>query len=457
VAPELAGARIRQDLLTITGFSRASRSRGDQLWGRVSGFRSGMEVISWAADQFRLAGIRDVSVQRFGASSEMWWPESWEVTLLKNTASGRESAGIPLASALPVSGSTLSGGPIVAPLVEVASSNGFGADFATVDVRGKVAVQQIRLFSQTETEWQWAGRRSRALIARGALGVINVVDLPGNMHVLEDGGCRGLCFNLGSADGEFLLRVMRNAATAGAEEPRIRLRVDASRRVGMRAANTVAVIPGNSAEAIVITAPIDGWFEAAGDHGDALAVMMSLARHFAKAENRPERTLVFVASAGQNSQGLDGATNFVRMNRDLLRTAVAVLDLANVAQFRTDRYPWDILPSEETMTVRITGGGQFLDDVSRRGVARYGFRARIAPDTGMDAFADGLVPGVAGRTGGFSDAGVPVVRISHEGMLLHTTGDMVETISTPGLERAARFVAYFVRQLDTAPVRMINP
>jgi hypothetical protein len=41
--------------------------------------------------------------------------------------------------------------------------------------------------------------------------------------------------------------------------------------------------------------------------------------------------------------------------------------------------------------------------------------------------------------------------------LYHTTGEVLDAISTPGLERAARFFAYFLKQVDQAPRARINP
>ena len=35
----------------------------------------------------------------------------------------------------------------------------------------------------------------------------------------------------------------------------------------------------------------------------------------------------------------------------------------------------------------------------------------------------------------------------------HTTGDVLGTISTPGLERAAHYFEYVVRKIDEAPTR----
>jgi hypothetical protein len=41
--------------------------------------------------------------------------------------------------------------------------------------------------------------------------------------------------------------------------------------------------------------------------------------------------------------------------------------------------------------------------------------------------------------------------------LYHTTGEVADVISTPGLERIARFFAYFVKEVDKAQARQINP
>jgi hypothetical protein len=43
--------------------------------------------------------------------------------------------------------------------------------------------------------------------------------------------------------------------------------------------------------------------------------------------------------------------------------------------------------------------------------------------------------------------GVPRVRAIHAGPMYHTSGATLDTISTPGLERAARFYAYFVTEI----------
>ncbi len=102
---------------------------------------------------------------------------------------------------------------------------------------------------------------------------------------------------------------------------RVQLRLDGSMRTGLRGQNAFGLIPSksgsSSGESIIVNAHADGWYDAAGDNGDGLAVLVAMARHFSRQENRLDRTLVFVASGGHHSTGLNGPSNFVRLNREL--------------------------------------------------------------------------------------------------------------------------------------------
>ena len=138
---------------------------------------------------------------------------------------------------------------------------------------------------------------------RGAVAVFNVVEQVGNMHVRDFGNCGGACFNLGGADGAFVEAVGERAAKAGAPV-RVQVRLDARMMPGLKGRDAMGIIPGASDENVIVNAHADGWFDAAGDNADGLAVLLALARHFARpGGGRPERTLVFVASAGTTAPG----------------------------------------------------------------------------------------------------------------------------------------------------------
>ncbi|MCA1481982.1 M28 family peptidase, partial [Bradyrhizobium sp. NBAIM08] len=113
--------------------------------------------------------------------------------------------------------------------------------------------------------------------------------------------CGNPCFNIGGRDGLFLESILDRAAQAGVQV-KVRARLDLQTQTfrGLKATNGVGVIRGASDEVIVLNAHVDGWFDGAGDNGDGLAVLVALARHFAKPANKPQRTIAFVASAGHH-------------------------------------------------------------------------------------------------------------------------------------------------------------
>jgi hypothetical protein len=426
---ELEGWRVQSYLESIVGFSAKSRERGERMWGRVSGLPGAEETAAWVARRFALAGLQDVEVQRYDAESPMWWPDEWEVRVLAHDDLGQGSRDVVLGSAVPTRGVEVPGGVLEAPLVYAGT---IGA-FAEVDVRGKVAVQHVRPSNSAFSLRSSIQEGGQELTRRGAVAVLNYIEQPGNMHVRDFGAC-GVCFNIGGEDGAFLRELSERATGAGvAGALRVRLQLDAPTRSGLTAQNVIGIVPGDSDEVVIVNAHLDGWYDAAGDNGDGLAVLIALAHHFARPENRPARTLMFVASGGHHSPGLNGPLNVVSMNPDLTARAVLVLNLEHVAQYLVDPDSWEVRPTEQRMGWGVTNMAPFLIDLTNRGVQRYGFALR--PDYGSS------VPGDLGR---YDVLGVPRVQAIHAGPLYHTSADVFETVSVNGLERAARFYAYFI-------------
>ena len=206
----------------------------------------------------------------------------------------------------------------------------------------------------------------------------------------------------------------------------------------------VGVVPGDSDEVVVVNAHLDGWYGGAGDNGDGLAVQIALARHFA--EHRPARTLVFVASGGHHSAGLNGPQRFVELNPSLAEKTVLVLNLEHVAQFAVDPSSSQVQPTEQEMGWGISNLAPALVTVTDRARERYGFRIR--PEYSE------RVPGDLGR---YATLGVPRVQAIHAGPLYHTTGDVLKTISVEGLERAARFYRYWIDEVSKLTPADLDP
>jgi Peptidase family M28 len=441
---QLQGARIYKDVGSIVAFSKKSRADGNRVWGRVTGFPSAKATIEWSAKQLRDAGLSDVQVQQYDAPADtpMWWASDWQAKLLGSRAMGVGTKDVVLTSAVPASGSILANGSVTGELVFVGAIN---APLPDVDVKGKIAVQHLKPANGAFSERTQTVQRAQELTKRGVVAVLNVVEQTGNMHVRDFGNCGAPCFNLGTSDGAFVEAVLEQAALEKASVS-IRLELKASRLQGLKGHNAFGIVRGKSDENVIVNAHVDGWYDAAGDNADGVATLIALARHFAKPENKPERTLVFVASGGHHSTGLNGPANFVRMNADLVSKTVLVLNLEHIAQLRIPSATWKVESIEQPMNFGIDNSATAIIEIGKRGVERYGFNLNLPFGTS-----------VSGDLGGYAPLGVARVQAIHSGPMYHTSGDVLETISVPGLERAARFYAYFIKEVAKTPRAALNP
>ena len=441
---DLQGAAIHRDLERIVGFSKDNQASGEKAWGRITGFAGAENAYNWAAEQFKKAGLQNVEVQRYDGTGSMWYAKSWEVRVLADPAFGAGSQPVVLASAIPTSGSQIPGGTLTAMLVNIGSVQSTTA--VPSDMKDTVAVQDLTPPSGAYAERTRTSARARAAAAKGARAVINIVRQTGNMHLRDFGNCDAPCFNIGESDGAFLEAVMQKAADAHTAV-RIQISLRAENRTGLKGQNVIGLVPGRTTdENIIVNAHGDGWFDAAGDNGDGFASVLALAKHFARPENKPERTLVFVISGGHHSSGLNGPSNLVRMNAELVKKTVLVVNLEHVAQLYLRPGPWRAEATEQPMSLGISNQAPFLMALGKRAMDRYGFQ--LNPTFGS---------GVPGDLGGYEPLHVARVQAIHSGPMYHTSGDTLDTISVPGLERAARFFAYFVAEAAKAPRRDLNP
>ncbi|OGT74077.1 MAG: hypothetical protein A3H44_13110 [Gammaproteobacteria bacterium RIFCSPLOWO2_02_FULL_57_10] len=446
----LTGDALRRDLEAIVDFSKWSRETNEvgtgQLWGRITGLPSGDRTMDWVEQRFNEAGVPDIERQWFNQTTDatLWLAHSWEVRIHGSENFGPGSRDVILESAMPADGTVLSQEGLTAPLIFVGTAR--AAELEYIDVRGKIAVQHITPKGHLFLERGPARAKAQELINRGAVAVFNVVDQAGNMRMRDISNCGGPCFNFGGQDGRFLEEVMDAAALAGvSNQLQATLTLQDEERGGMRASNVIGIVAGESEENIIINAHVDGWFDGANDNADGLAVMVGLAEHFSKPENRPSRTLVFVGSAGHHTPGLNGPDQLVEMNLELIARNVLTVNLEHVAAMQ-------INPARTaTNGVRdvITDAGEgflmnglserspFIESIIREGGLRYGLNFVSQAST----YGAGDNP----------DVESVLLQLIQGNPLYHTNGDMLETISTPGLERVARFMAYFIEQIGVAP------
>ena len=445
---ELRAERVREYLEQVVQFSVQSRARGDALWGRIAGTPAFLDTVAFAADQFREAGLENVAVEEFGVSEPLWLPTAWKVTLL-----GDGWPDVVLESAFPQRPSPAIDGSVTAPLVFVGS--GSAAEIGRGDVNGKIAV----VHKKPDPGLYHSRVDTSAIVASGAVAMIHVIELPGNMYSFDAGGCASTipCFHVGGEDGAFLEAAIGSAAKAGYPPLEMTLTLSVEQSSGATAANTVGVVPGSgrTGENIIINAHADGWFDGASDNADGLAVLVALAHHFGDTPRVLDRDLVFVASAGHHTRGGNGPSAFVGAHPAITDRTALVINIEHVAQLnmstslsRPQSGYRDLVADivEFPKSAGVSNQAPFLIDLFGQAAARYG--VNIHQQVG---------PAVPGDLGGYRSLGVPLAQFIYASPVYHTSGDVLDTISTPGLERAARFHAHVIAEAADAQRQQLQP
>ena len=449
----LDGAVLKADQKRIVGFSLESLASGDRLWGRRAATPAFMHTIEWAVHELAAAGLSDARVERYAVAGSMWVPRAWQLQVLADPAFGAGSATVTLESAFPQpGGATIPDAGLTAPVIFV--GHGTDADLAGRDVAGKIAVIHVRpepsLFGSAE---QGAAAR---VVAKGAVGVINAIEGPGNaLYVDPRFACgKAPCFMIGGEDAWFLQQVIGKAANAGVlDRLKVRMNLASSEQEGLAAANGVATIRGRSERRIIINAHADGYFQGGDDNASGLAVLIGLARYFAK-QPRPAHTLMFVASGGHHGPG-NGPGALVTAHPELKDNTVLVINLEHVAYLDVVRgktraanntgMVWETSVTESAKAVGVTNESPFLVDLWKKASRCYGVATYQS--------AGSSTPG---DLGGYRALGVPMTQMIQSGTFYHSSGDVYESVPAEGLERAARFHAFFVESVDQAPEGLVK-
>ena len=448
----LDGAVLKTDHKKIVGFSLESLSAGDTVWGRRAATPSFMHTLDWVASEFHTAGLKETRVEPFAVGASMWVPKSWKVELLADPSFGAGSVDVTLASAFPQPGGSTPEGGITAGVVYV--GHGTDADLADRDVKGKIAVIRVR----PEPSLFGAGEQgvARRLAERGAVGVVNAIEGPGNAQYIDTRFACGTspCFIVGGNDGWFVQQVIGKAANAHLlDKLKIRVTLAAEQKANLTSGNALGIIAGQSPRRIIINAHADGYFQAGDDNASGLAVLTGLARYFAK-QPQPKHTLMFVASGGHHGPG-NGPAALVATHPELKNDTLLILNLEHVAYADVVRgkqratnntgMTWELSVTEAAKAVGVTNESPFLIDLWGKASRCFGVA------TYQSAGAQ-----VSGDLGGYRPLEVPMTQMIQSGTFYHSSGDVYEAVPTEGLERAARFHAFLIEQIDQADEALIK-
>jgi hypothetical protein len=449
----LDGAALKAVQRRIVDFSLESLAAGDTVWGRRAATPAFMQTIEWTVDAFKAAGLEGAAVERYAVQGSMWVPKSWRVQVAGDAAFGPGTETVALQSAFPQpGGATIPGGSLTAPVVYV--GRGTDADLAGRDVAGRIAVVHVRpepsLFGSAEQ-----GVAAK-LAAKGAVGVINAIEGPGNaLYVDTRFACgKAPCFIVGGQDAWFLEQVIGKAAVAGVlDRLKLTLSLTSEEQSNLTSANGVAMIRGRSPKRIIVNAHADGYFQGGDDNASGLAVLVGLARYFTK-QPQPTHTLMFVASGGHHGPG-NGPTSLVAAHPELKDNTLLIVNLEHVGYLDVVRgktraanntgMVWETSVTESAKAVGVTNESPYLIDLWSRAPRCFGVATYQAAG-----------PGVSGDLGGYRALNAPMTQMIQSGTFYHSSGDVYEQVPAEGLERAARFHAYLIEQADRAPETLIT-
>ncbi len=142
------------------------------------------------------------------------------------------------------------------------------------------------------------------------------------------------------------------------------------------------------------------------------------------------------------------------MNPSIARSTVLVVNLEHTSQrhvtparseHEDGHREWTMDAHEAPIVAGVSNGSPFLEDLVARGIERYGTNFVSAPN-----------PMASGEGGAFRRAGLPVFTAMQGPPMYHTTGEVLEMVSEPGLERMARFTAWFVERVSEVEAERIG-
>lgn len=446
----IGGEEIFAYLKDVLRITTEQRVPGERFWGRIAGSVAERATAEYMARRFREFGLVDVRTEPVQGQTQ-WWPVNWSVTLIGDAAYGPGSADIALNSAFPalqLTTGALSVQDLAADLVYVGL--GHPADLVGRDLSGKIVV--VYASQQPDPFFQTARGYIENLVRAGAVGVLTVMDAPGNyQYTLENMGPPDVpCFVLGGDDARFLLDVI--GANGAGKPVRARLSLQTEVRQSWQGENAVGRIAGRSDEYVIVLAHLDGYFESANDNAGGIASVLAMSRYFARAgAPRRNRNLLFVGTSGHHESS-DGVAAFIAAHAELRDKTVFVINIEHPSsvgvyfrgalKFKNFSVPGQLMSTtvDGTRSLTISNGNPLLLAFYREAIDRYGIV--------INASAEHRPP--TGEAFGFFRAGYPVAQIIDSNLWYHSSGDTLDTIDARGLERATRAYTLVLDRLDGA-------
>jgi len=250
--------------------------------------------------------------------------------------------------------------------------------------------------------------------------------------------------SIGFEDGTYLRRLIDISDDDSL--PVINLVVEGEFRTTGTSQNVVAVLPGTTDENLIITAHIDGFWEAVLDNGSGVAALMELARYY---KNIPQekrlRNLIFLVTGDHETAGSGGSDVYHNRNLEIIeKTALAIqLEHLGAPGYKNSL---NMLVTTNTLAPLIpfiSNGNYSVHDAMQRMVDNYGIVVNRDLWTTPAGDVDGLTD-------------IPSAGFIQTGYLYHSEIDSLDWYKPEDLERLTRAHAFLIDEVNKIPIEEIR-
>lgn len=296
-------SRINADVLK-NGRAYETLSEASQRIGhRLTGSNNGARAEQYAYELLRSYGFKNVRYETFEVES--WMRDTVTLAVVPNKSDNFRDLKVVSLAHSPVEAH------VRGEILDV--GNGLEGDFTAVKdkLRGKIALINIGLSNAKGARNLHRSEKTALAIQHGAIGVIMVNLVPGNVLLTGTASVTGKLIPIPAVCIAYESGVALRQWLAEEEKDHLHAVIDmtnTSRKI--RARNVVATLPGSEFpnEKIVIGGHLDSWDLATGaiDNGIGSFSVLDIARTFRKLKLKPKRTVEFVMFMGEE-QGLLGS------------------------------------------------------------------------------------------------------------------------------------------------------
>ena len=436
---DITGEDIHRYLEELTEFSQQSKADGLVLWGRIQGSKYEYQATKHVESYFQQWGLENIAVEEFPVFRPVWSPTVIELTI--KGEGDQEDIRLTTAMTAWPSGTTAEEG-LTAELEYVGL--GSPADLRGKDLEGKIALLYVHTYEGVLMHGGY-GPAMRLVKEHGAAGVILWYDTPGNdtyAAVMYDrnGIMRSTPWtNIGYNDGVYLRKRIEQSPLDN--PPTVNLKIISSMRSDLTSQNLIAELPGNSDETIMITAHIDGFFNAALDNGTGVAALMALAKHYsAIPQSQRPYNLLFLVTGDHEATGAGGMLRYIAAHQQDLAKVVLAVQLEHLASPGVSKEMNMITRSnsEAPRMLMITNQSPWLTAAFMDAASRYGI-----------VMQQGSISEYAGDIKGLTMANldIPAVGWIEIGHYYHNSSDSPDLISASALQNMTHAYASIIDKI----------